>query len=141
VASLTTLFLIGLFLFGALTHHKLLFLTRDERAALHWLSTNGAPDALVIAAPQTGLYIPAWTGQRVLYGHRFETANAELRQAQLLALYREGSRALFQENASPQADYVFYGPRERALDNGDWQPDPAWKVVYQQETVTIYALP
>jgi hypothetical protein len=141
VASLTTLFLIGLSLFGALTRHELLFLTRDERAALHWLSANGAPDALVIAAPQTGLYIPAWTGQRVFYGHRFDTANAELRQAQLLALFQEGSRTLLQENASPQADYLFYGPRERALDRGNWQPDPAWKVIYQQETVTIYALP
>jgi hypothetical protein len=135
-AALTHVFLIGMSLLMAITGHRSLFMGKDEHDALRWLADEVSPDALVVAAPETGLYIPAWAGQRVYYGHRFETANAEQRQAQLSAFYREGERDL-----SPPPDYVFYGPRERELQEGDWQPDPNWKVVYQQGTVTIYAVP
>ena len=38
-----------------------------------------------------------------------------------------------------QADYVWYGPRERAL-NETWQPDPAWTPVYARGAVSIYEL-
>ena len=138
VAGLTHLFLITITLHGALTRHEALFLLEDERAALNWLSAEASPDALVIAAPQTGLYIPAWAGQRVFYGHSFDTANADVRQAQLVAFFNDGGQTLLKER---RVDYVFYGPRERALSKSNWQPDPRWKPAYQQGTVTIYALP
>ena len=134
--SLTHLFLIATSLAGALAHHEALFLTRDERAALDWLSAHAAPDALVIAAPQMGSFIPAWTGRRVFYGHRFETAHAEVRQAQLLAFFERGNRPLLQE----RPDYVFYGPREQEISGGVWQPDPAWRPAFQRGEVIIYAI-
>jgi hypothetical protein len=146
-AGLTHLLLIAITLVGALAHSGPLFMTRDEHAALSWLATHAPQDALVLSAPQTGLYIPAWAGQRVLYGHRFETSDAERRRAEV--------ERFFQANASPhlgsapgedlqaslQPDYVLYGPREQALSQGNWQPDPTWQVVYQQGSVTLYALP
>lgn len=148
LAGLTHLFLIGITLVGALGHSDLLFITPDELAALDWLAEGVAPDALVVASPRTGLHIPAWAGQRVLYGHRFETADAEARKAQLRAFYGSGDLAALQgagpdEDASPdlRPDYVFYGPQEQAISGSGWQPDPAWRPVYQQGTVTIYALP
>jgi hypothetical protein len=137
VASLTHVFILAVALVGALTHHESLYMTRDEYAALQWLNAHSAHDALIIAAPKTGLYIPAWTGRRVFYGHRFETANAELREAQLDAFYREGDPALLRENP----DYVFDGPREKSLSGGNWQPDPAWQPVFQQGDVIVYAIP
>jgi len=140
LASLTHLFLLVIALMGALTRHESLFMTRDEHAALAWLSEHAAPDALVIASPQTGLYIPAWAGQRVVYGHRFETANADLRRQQLLAFFQRGDPALLSD-PSLQPNYVFFGPREQALAPGDWRPEPTWRPVYHQGRVTIYALP
>ena len=119
-----------------LTHHETLYMTRDERDALRWLAASAPQDALVVAAPKTGMYIPAWAGQRVFYGHQFETANADLHREQMQAFFERGDRAL---PYPPQ--YVFYGPRERALQKGNWQPDAGWKVVYQQGAVTIYAVP
>jgi len=135
-ASLTDLFLLGIFFTMILTHHKTLYLTRDERDAFRWMNDTLPQDALVVAAPQTGLYIPAWAGQRVIYGHPFETAHADLRRAQVKRFFSQGDRSL-----PYAADYVFYGPRERALQQGQWSPDPSWMVVYQKGTITIYALP
>jgi len=135
-ASLTHIFLIGVSLVGALTRHEALFVTGDERAALDWLAAQAAPDALVIAAPQTGLYIPAWTGRRVFYGHRFETANAQVRQRQLIAFFESGERSLLRE----RPDYLFYGPRERVLSGEEWQPDPSWKLAFRQGDVSVYAI-
>ena len=40
-----------------------------------------------------------------------------------------------------QADYVFYGPHERALSGDGWQPDPGWKPAFERGAVTVYALP
>jgi hypothetical protein len=137
LASLTHVFLIAITLVGAWTGSEVLFMTKDERAALDWLARSAPPDALVIAAPQTGLYIPAWTGRRVYYGHRFDTANAEQRKAQLAAFYRDGEPALLEERA---VDYVFDGPRERALGGEAWQPDPGWQPAFRQGEVIIYAL-
>jgi hypothetical protein len=133
-AALTHAFILALSLIGALTHHQSLFVRQDEYAALQWLNEHTPPDALIVAAPQTGLYIPAWTGRRVFYGHRFETANGEARLAQVRAFYGSGDFGLLQEHPG----YVFYGPREKALSGQTWQPDPAWKPLFQQGEVTVY---
>lgn len=137
IVSLTHVFILAVALVGALTYHESLFITLDEYAALQWLNANSAPNALIVAAPQTGLVIPAWTGRRVFYGHRFETAHAELRQVQVEAFYREGDPTLLGEHP----DYVFYGPREKALSGGNWQPDPTWPPVFRRGAVVIYAIP
>jgi len=139
-AGLTHLFLLVIALMGALAHHESLFMTRDEHAALVWLGERAPSDALVIASPQTGLYIPAWAGQRVVYGHRFETTNADMRRQQVLDFFQQGDRSLLRDPAF-KPNYVFFGPREQALAQGNWRPDPAWRPVYDVGTVTIYALP
>ena len=138
--SLTNVVLIVVALFGVWTGHEALFVRQDERAAMDWLAEHAPPDALVIAAPSTGLLIPTYGGQRVFYGHPFETAHAELRARQLEAFYARGDRALLQEPVALEADYVFYGPRERALCDGAWAPDPAWRAVYENDTVALYQI-
>jgi hypothetical protein len=131
-ASLTHVFLVGMSIVMALAGHEALYISRDEWSALAWLRDRVPPEALVAAAPQTGLYIPAWSGQRVYYGHRFETPNADARRDQLKAFFAAGQELV------PVPDYVFYGPHERALGK-DWQPGPGWSVVYRKGTVVIYA--
>jgi hypothetical protein len=131
-ASVTHAFLVGMSIAMALAGHEALYMSRDEWFALNWLRDQVRTEALVAAAPQTGLYIPAWSGQRVYYGHRFETPNADARRDQLEAFFA-GGQAL-----EPEPDYVFYGPHERALGEG-WQPGPNWSIAYRQGTVVIYA--
>ena len=44
---------------------------------MDWLNENTDPDVLILADEEVGLLIPSITGRRVLYGHPFETVNAE----------------------------------------------------------------
>jgi hypothetical protein len=141
LAGMTHLFVVVIALVGTLSHHSALYLGDDERGGLAWLAVHAAPDALVLAGPETGLYIPAWAGQRVWYGHRFETVGADRRRAQVEAFYRDGDQSLLQGSPPLRADYVWYGPRERALSQGRWEPDPAWRPVYARGAVVVYALP
>jgi hypothetical protein len=134
--SLTPVFLVCMSVWAALVRYELLFLTTGEWDALRWLSREAQQDVLVVASPEMGIHIPTWAGQRVYYGHPFETANADERRAQVEAFYRRGERDL-----SPPPDYVFYGPRERAMHEGNWQPDSDWSVAFRQGMVTIYAIP
>ena len=136
-AGLTHLFLLAGSTLVALSRSEILFLSDDEYRAIGWLNARSAPDALVVAAPEMGLYIPAWSGRRVFYGHRFDTAHAQERKAQLLGFYGRNERVLLRE----APDYVFYGPRERALGAGDWQPDADWRVVFERGEVVVYAVP
>ena len=92
-------------------------LRQSETRALDWLAQNTPADALVLAAPDSGLLIPAYTGRRVLYGHPFETVNAAAQKERVTAFYTgaltpEQAGELLQTNA---VGFVLDGPREQAL--------------------------
>jgi hypothetical protein len=115
LSLLTPLLILWVGLYGIQNRDPMLYLTRAEAQALEWLESNVPAKALILAAPDTGLFIPAHTGRRVLYGHPYETVNAEAEKAQVLSFFTG-------ELASPGAfleqrrvDYIFYGPRERRL--------------------------
>lgn len=97
--------------------HPLLTLDRDEYRALRWIETHTPQEALVYAAPETGLIIPAFTGRRVIYGHPFETADAEAEGNWVVAtLKTAGSEVDFiQQLQERGVDYIFWGTRERDL--------------------------
>lgn len=137
LTGLTHLVLILMSTLAALNPYETLFAVPiDEQRAWQWLASHVPQDALISAAPESGLYIPAWAGQRVFYGHRFETPDADARRAQLEAFFARGDPSVL----SPTPDYVYFGPRERALSGDAWQPDDRWPVCYRQGTVTIYAV-
>lgn len=114
----------------------LYYLHRDEVAALHWLQENTPGEALVLCAPQTGLFIPALSGRRVLYGHPFETVNAAQEEASVEAFF-EGRLPSANDFVQRRGvDYIFYGPRERAL--GGLPPGlNAWLVFSSPEVVVF----
>jgi len=118
--ALTPIFLALMTLLAALAGDPWFYLSDGEWAALGWLRDEGRPGAVVLCAPKAGLFVPAWAGQRVVYGHPFETVNAERRKAQVEAYWagkmspaeRDG---FLREN---RVAYVLVGPRE--LEIGDW---------------------
>ncbi|HIE37960.1 MAG TPA: hypothetical protein EYH30_06140 [Anaerolineales bacterium] len=112
-SAMTPLFLLLLSAGAALGGHPLLYLSDGEQAALTWLRDQAPHDAVVLCAPETGIFVPAWAGQRVVYGHPFETVNAEARQAQVERFWA-GQRDPAWLDALG-VDYLFYGPRERTL--------------------------
>ncbi len=112
------------------------FLTTGEARALAWLNDNGGAGAPVAGSPEMGLYLPAWAGARVIYGHPFETIRADAQRAALEAFFAEPVLAQpFVEARG--VDLVLLGPRERALGA---QAVPAnWQAVYASDEVAIYA--
>jgi Family of unknown function (DUF6541) len=133
----TTLLVIVLALGGGLKQDSRLFVTADEAAALDWLHDHAPRDAVVLASPEMGLFIPAWAGRRVVYGHPFETVDAEQTKALVETFFAPGT-----DNAKRDAmlrewnvAFVFVGPRERAIGLTD---SPPGHEVFRNATVTIY---
>jgi hypothetical protein len=115
------------------------FVYRDELAAFFWLEQNAAPDALVLASPDTGLLIPAYSSARVLYGHPFETVDADKRQSQVESFFSGELSLVEQANllVTEGVDYVFYGPREMEI--GPLPALEGWRIVFAQREVQILA--
>ncbi len=120
---------------GIVTRNDTIYIHKDEESAFQWISKNTQEDAVIIAAPETGLFIPARTGRRVIYGHPFETVSAE-NQKERLTRFFHGSDSGGDLNPLEQGDYLFYGPRERELGNG-YLPDGI-NLVYENGKARIY---
>jgi hypothetical protein len=117
LSLLTNVLLILAGVFGIQTHAPAIFLEKPESQAFAWISANTPAGSIILASPDTGLFIPADTGRRVLYGHPFETVNAVQEKAQVQSFFTGGLTLLEQEKfiADNQIGYIFWGPREQAL--------------------------
>ena len=82
-----------------------------------------------------GLFIPAWTGQRVIYGHPHETLDARTHKAEVIQFYG-GTLAGSAAFLAP-VNYVVIGPRERAL--GTPQLPEEFALVYTAGDVQVFA--
>ena len=128
-----------LVLFGIFSHQPLFFVTQDEAEGYRFIQENLPTDALILCSPETGLFIPAWTGRRVLYGHEFETVDAKI-QKELAGSLLTGQMGiprdveLMKQNS---IGYVFSGPREQKIGHPDFQS--AMKTVFQNASVTIFS--
>jgi hypothetical protein len=132
---LTTLLILLLAVVGGLQRDARLFVSADEAAAMDWLKINSPRQAIVLASPEMGLFIPAWAGRRVVYGHPFETVDAEQTRARVEAFFATSSDAERQAMLREwRAAFVFIGPRERKLGlTGSW----GGREVYRNPTVVI----
>jgi hypothetical protein len=128
--ALTPLFLIV----GHLATASGAYLSDGEWAALRWLRQEGDSGAVVLTSTRLGLYVPAWAGQPVVYGHPFETVDAEARKEQVEAFWagemEAGKRRVFlQEN---QVEYVLVDAGIGGLEIGDW------RLAFEADGVSVY---
>jgi hypothetical protein len=111
------------------------FISLEEDGALKWLEAN-APGALVLASPEVGLILPT-RGLKVVYGHAYETINPDQRKQAVIDFYTGADCSVVEDEG---VEYIFVGPRERALsDDGicPVQGDPLFRSTYGG--VEIYA--
>lgn len=113
-----------------------LFFSGEEAEAFDWLLQNAAHDSVVMAAPDTGLFLPAWADVRVVYGHPFETLDAERSKPVVEDFFAAPANrdSIIRDYG---VDYVFFGPRERELG----LPDSRWQATFSAGDVTIYRVP
>lgn len=104
---------------GAPNQRMGIVLPASYRTAMDWLDAHGQPDEVVMAAAEAGAWIPGMTGLRVVYGHAFETLDADVKLAEMTSWYGlpagEDCRALLDKYG---VDYVLFGPLEAALGPG-----------------------
>lgn len=107
------------FLAGAPDQRTGIVLPVGYRAAMDWLDSHGQAGAVVMAAAEPGAWIPGMTSLRVVYGHPFETLNADVKLAEVTSWYGLPTggdcRALLDKYS---VDYVLFGPLEAALGSG-----------------------
>lgn len=114
------------------------YLYPDEVRAFHWMEQNLPKNAVILAAPQTGLMIPAWTGLRVVYGHPFETVRSD-ESKQWVEKFFLGEMTAAETDVffrQFNIQYLLIGPREEALLQG--RNPSVGRMVYQTENVRIF---
>ena len=79
----TNIIIICICIFGIISRNSNYYLASDEIDAFSWLGANIKPGEIVLTDSRTGLFLPAKTGAKVIYGHPFETPFAD--SMQLLA--------------------------------------------------------
>lgn len=102
-------------------HFPLTYLSRHEMAALHWMQTRVPQHAAVLASHEMGLFIPAYAGQRVVYGHVSETIDPTAK-SQLLNDFFANRLDRAKALRDLGIDYVLIGPREQARARGSLDP-------------------
>lgn len=94
----------------------------NEYASVFLTLYNTLPDDTVtLAAPDVSLWIPAWTGTHVVYGHPAETRDAATVRDAVESWYQQtdaNADECHQLLETYQVNYIFYGSRERALGTG-----------------------
>jgi hypothetical protein len=114
-----------------------IYLTRAENDSLMWLKDHTSEHAVILASPEMGLYIPAYTGRKVWYGHPYETPKALQMENELLA-YFSGQKSDFTQNLLDSSDYLLYGKRERSL--GEVNIGDEFELIFESGDSRIYRI-
>ncbi|MBG7610615.1 MAG: hypothetical protein IZT55_07085 [Anaerolineae bacterium] len=125
-------------LFGVKTLDEKIYISQSELHALKWLDEHTDSDALVLSGLELGLWIPVYSGQRVIYGHPFETTNAET-EKEIVQKFFSGtmSGATMQSLIDLRGvDFIFVGPRELSMGNIDLST--IFTTVYSSDDITVF---
>ncbi len=136
--SLTNLLVITAGLVGVAQGDPAVVYLPGEVEGYRWIDEHTAPGSLVLAGERAGNRLPAFADARVLYGHPFETPNAEAQLALVEQLFRDGSTDL-EDLQELGISWVYYGAEERIF------AAPAWlgelKLRWQEGEYAIYEVP
>ncbi|MBI3912990.1 MAG: hypothetical protein HY327_02155 [Chloroflexi bacterium] len=140
--SLSNLYVLASTMFTAAIQQPYpLFRARAEIAAFDWLlRARVSSTPVILGAYETGNYIAARVGNRVVLGHWAETVEWDRKFEQVEQFFRgetdeAARRALI---ARYRVAYVFYGPRERELGAFDPARADYLEPAYSNAQVTIY---
>ena len=110
-----------------------------------WINTNQPPDIVILASPETSLFIPAYTGRRVIYGHPFETVNAQIEEQFVEDFFSNDLSSatdiqIKRDFKLKDIDLLFWGSREKELTGFEdlSQFLPQAQPVYQNSMVILY---
>ncbi len=114
------------------------FLNRDYAVAFQWLRTRTQSDDVLLASEEVSVWIPGWVGTRVVYGHPYETLDANVKKAAMERWYAGESAAECSELLDDyHVDYIILGPQEELL--GHTNCLDSLTPVFRYGSVVVYA--
>lgn len=137
LSLVTNLFLLLGALQAFVQHQSPLYLSRNDQTTLEWMQREVCSQkAIALSTAEFGLLIPAYTDCRVIYGHPFETVNANTLKDWLERFYngrlgREEFNLFVEQN---HVDYILW-PRNNATQFPEWMK--ALSIVYQNDSFSI----
>jgi hypothetical protein len=128
LSALTSLFVPLVAVAGVAQGQPPLVMTGDEADACAWLGEHTPWTDTVLTRPESGQFVPAWAGNRVVYGHPFETIEAEIKREESAHFFSPDAavadrRALLDRYG---VHYVFVHPLGTDLDPAALGLTPAW---------------
>jgi len=111
----------------------------DIYTGLEWIGEYASEEALILASEDVGLLIPSTTGRNVIYGHPFETVNAEQEKQFLKDILEKDQEAQFynQNILLREVDYLFLN-RDVSKSLERWLADSGVKLEYENSLVRIF---
>jgi uncharacterized membrane protein len=126
---------------AALTQPELFFRPVDELAAVTWLKES-SHSGVVLGEYETGNFVAAMTGKPVMLGHWAETAYYDDKVTAVSRFFQEETPNDWRQALLTEYNIttIWFGPREQAL--GGFDPATAVYLtpVYQNDTITLYAI-
>jgi hypothetical protein len=112
------------------------FLPRDYRDVYEWIQDRTRSDDVVLASPVVSAWVPGWADARVVYGHPYETLDAETKLHRVENWYAgtEECAALIEEY---DIRFILFGPEEAKLGSAPCLAE--MQVVARSGDVLIYA--
>jgi hypothetical protein len=114
--------------------------SQAELDVLDWLGMHTRPSDAVLCAYETGNYVPARAGNRVLLGLGPETLYAERKKREVQRFFDADTAQAWRREllARYGIAYVLVGPTERALGQFDPSRAPYLDLAYANVTYSVY---
>jgi hypothetical protein len=118
-----------------------IYISTSLKDSLDWISHHTDEKSLILTDQSTGLFIPSITGRRVIYGHPFETINAEDELEFVSHFYGDNlnSDVLESKLESRGIDYLLIQDRIIYSELDDWMT-LNFPLIYEQSGTAIYQL-
>ncbi|MBN1954969.1 MAG: hypothetical protein JW900_07945 [Anaerolineae bacterium] len=139
VLSLTNGVLVGGSCLAVTLQSPPIFRDIREVAALDWLNDRVQADDVVLAAYETGNYLPVRVGARVFVGHGPESVNCAEKKRLVARFFDPATSDVWRREllAEYQIDWVFWDPPTQALGDFDPRGAPYLELVYQDGEYAI----
>jgi hypothetical protein len=111
-----------------------------EVATLDWLGARVEPDDVVLAAYETGNYLPARVGARAFVGHGPESIRADEKKALVARFFDSKTENGWRRQLLAQygVDYVLWGPAERRLGDLDASQAAYLRQIYDKDGYAVF---
>jgi len=117
------------------------YASRDRVEAMRWLRENTSGGESVLCSTMSGIFVPAWAGNRVVVGHWAETLRLGEKQRNVTEFFdlNTAPRRRSEIRDEYDARYLLHGQWERRLGAYDPARDTEhWRPVWQGASMAIY---